>query len=80
MTFVFFFGSQVTLYAQPYSLEPFASISVPDGINLGNIGQYGQQTFNSVIKAHITANCPHRIEASIGETLKNRRNSVVACK
>jgi hypothetical protein len=66
MTFVFFFGFQVTLYAEPYPLESFASISVPDGINLGNISEYGQQTFNSTIKAHITANCPHHIGASIG--------------
>lgn len=66
ITFIFFFGPQVTLCAQPYPLEPFASISVPDGINLSNISKYGQQTFNSTIKAHIIANCPHHIAASIG--------------
>jgi hypothetical protein len=66
ITFIFFFGPQVTLYAQPYALEPFVGISVPTTIDLGSINQFGQQTFNSVVKAHIIANCPHHIEASIG--------------
>ncbi len=58
---VFCLGRGTTLQA-----EPFASISVPDKIDLGSASQYGQQTFNSTIKVHITANCPHRIIASIG--------------
>ncbi len=66
VTLMFCFGAEATLYAQPYPLEPFASISVPDGINLGNISKYGQQTFNSTIRVHIAANCPHHIDASIG--------------
>ena len=65
ITFVlFYFWGGAMLQAQPP--EPFASISVPDGIDLGNVANYGQQTFNSTLKAHITANCPHHITASVG--------------
>jgi hypothetical protein len=47
IAFIFLFGSQVSLYAQPYALEQFVSISVPTQIDLGSINQFGQQTFNS---------------------------------
>jgi hypothetical protein len=61
-TLMFCFWGEAALQAQ----EPFASISVPDRIDLGNVTQYGQQTFNSTIKVHIIANCPNRIVTSIG--------------
>jgi len=76
VTLMFCLGAEATLYAQPYPLEPFASISVPDGINLGNISKYGLQTFNSTIRAYITTNCPHHITASIG-ALANPKGGLI---
>ncbi len=64
VTLIFCFGGVAILQAQPP--EPFVSISVPSKIDLGTVTPYGQQIFNSTIKVHITANCFHHIEASIG--------------
>ena len=76
IAFIFFFGGQVTLYAQPYLLEPFVSISVPTKIDLGTVTPYGQQIFNSTITVHIIANCPHHIEASI-EAFSNPEGGLI---
>jgi hypothetical protein len=59
-------GLTTAAQAQP-GPEPFVTISVtPSELDLGSASQYGQQTFNSTLRVHITANCPHSIDASIG--------------
>lgn len=49
--------------------DSYASITVPDGINLnlGNVSNYGTQTFNSTLKIHVIANCAHHILASVSQ-------------
>ena len=45
--------------------EPYLSISVAEGLNLGNIGQPGQHVFTQTLTVHIMANIGHHLEVSL---------------
>lgn len=70
------FGARAALCAQPYPLQQFVDISVPTQIDLGSVTPSGQQTFNSTVKAHIAANCPYHIDASIGAFTNSAGNLI----
>jgi hypothetical protein len=72
------FGAGTALYSQPYPLQPSVSISVPSSIDLGSVTPLGQQIINSAVKAHIAANCPYHITASIGAFTNSAGNIIPA--
>jgi hypothetical protein len=55
VTLMFRLWGGAVLQAQPYPLEPFASISVSDEIKLGSISHYGEQTSDSYYKGVINS-------------------------
>ena len=65
MASVVCFGVIGSVYAEPFPLEPYISITIPDGLDFGSIPYPGNHVFTPTFAMHIAANVPHHVEMSL---------------
>lgn len=76
MASVVCFGVIGSVYAEPFPLEPYISITIPDGLDFGSIPYPGNHVFTPQLTAHITANCPHHAEVSLQPFVREGGGSI----
>lgn len=71
VAFVLCFGAAGVVYAKPFSIEPYISITIPDRLDLDSIMQPGNHVFTPTFATHIAANVPYHIKVSLAACMRN---------
>ena len=71
------FGVIGSVYAGPFPLEPYISITIPDELDFGSIPHPGNHVFTPSFAMHITANVPHHVEMSISHLSHTNGSSTI---
>jgi len=71
------FGVIGSVYAEPFPLEPYISITIPDEIDLGSVPYPGNHVFTPSFVMHIAANIPHHIEMSMSPLSHTNGSSTI---
>lgn len=71
------FGFVGIVYAEPFPLEPYIIITIPDELDFGSIPYLGNHVFTPTFAMHIAANVPHHVEMSLSALTHTQGGSTI---
>ena len=71
MASVLCFGTAGVVYADPFPIEPYISITIPAKLDLGSIVHPGSHIFTPTLTMYIAANVPYHIDINIETSLND---------